>query len=85
MYFDFGGKESIWLRMNTETRKAADAIGMMCVEEKRTMDDILGGVIRLMAQGKLDSTIAQLIADTKQVEIPEGMTMPTMEALAGTL
>jgi hypothetical protein len=49
------------------------------------MGDILGGVIRLMAQGKLDSTIAQLIADTKQVEIPEGMTMPTMEALAGTL
>jgi hypothetical protein len=85
MLLDFGGKESIWLRMSNETKKALLEIGKMCVTEKRTMDSILGGMIQLMAQGKLSQPLLQLIAQTPSVEIPVGVTLPTEELLAGGL
>ena len=83
MCFDFGGKESIWLRMNSKTKDAVMALGKLCMEEKRTMDDLLGGLVRMAAQGDLHPQLVQLIAETDEVEIPEGMEIPTAERLAG--
>lgn len=81
MLLDFGGKESIWLRMGNETRKAVLAVGKRCVEENRTVDDLIGGMIRLMAAGKLQDQLVQLIASSNPVQIPAGVEMPTAETL----
>jgi hypothetical protein len=85
MVFDFGGKESTWLRMDAPTKKALQAVCAMCVEKSRTVDDIIGGMIRLMSEGKLDSHLVQLIASSDAVEIPEGTTTPTKEILSGAI
>lgn len=81
MFFDFGGKQSIWLRMSSDTKKAMMTVGKMCVQEKRTVDAIVGGLIQLMADGKLSEQVLQLIAKSEAVEIPEAVSMPTEEGL----
>lgn len=80
---DFGGKDSVWLRLSNDTRKSVLAIGKMCVDNRRTVDDVIGGLIRMAASGSLSAQIVQLIAGSKEVEIPEGVEMPTEELLAG--
>lgn len=81
MYFDFGGKDSIWLRMHKPTKTALEMLGDLCKEKKRTMDDLLGGLIRKAATGQLDDVLMQLIADTPEVEIPAHVKLPTQENL----
>jgi hypothetical protein len=85
MLLDFGGKDSIWLRMSNETKKAVLEVGKLCVTEKRSMDAILGGVVQMVAQGKLSPQVLQLIAQTPPVEIPSGVNLPTEELLASSL
>lgn len=81
---DFGGKDSVWLRLSNDTRKAVLAIGKMCVDNRRTVDDVIGGLVRMAAAGVLSSQVLQLIASAPEVEIPEGVEMPTAELLAGS-
>lgn len=83
MVLDFGGKDSVWLRMSNDTKKAVFSIGKMCVTEKRTVDDIIGGLLRMVEKGELSKEVLQLIAKSKEVVIPEGVTMPTEETLNG--
>jgi hypothetical protein len=85
MLLDFGGKDSIWLRMNSTTRKAVLTLCSRCVTEKRTLDDIVGGVLRYAAEGKFESEILQLIAESQMVQIPEGTQIPSKEVLEGTM
>jgi hypothetical protein len=81
MCVEFGGKDSIWLRLDAKTHKAALTMGKMCVDEHRTMDDLLGGLIRLAADGKLGEQLVQLIAQAPEVGIPAN-TFPTYEDVA---
>lgn len=83
MCFDFGGKDSIWLRMENGTYKAALEVGKFCVDNRRTVDAIIGGLIKLAAKGELKDQLVQLIAESEEVEIPEGTSLPTEELLAG--
>jgi len=85
MLIDFGGRDSIWLRMSSETRKAVLSVCKTCVDHKRTVDDILGGLIQMLAKGQLSQQFVQLIADAPEVQIPEGTTMPTQEILSGAI
>jgi hypothetical protein len=83
MVIDFGGKDSVWLRMDNKTGKDVLALGDICRKEKRTMDAILGGLIRLAANGKLDAHIAALVAASEEVDVTkveDGLV--TEEALA---
>jgi ParB/RepB/Spo0J family partition protein len=85
MLLDFGGKESVWLRMSTPTRKALMEICSTCVKERRTVDDVIGGLLRMVTAGKLDKEVVQLIAQSPEVVIPSGVDVPTQEILAGTM
>lgn len=80
---DFGGKDSIWLRMESSTRKAILEIGKVCVDNRRTVDDIIGGLLKMAAKGTFSKELMQLIADSTEVDIPEGTALPTAELLAG--
>lgn len=82
MVFDFGGKDSFWVRMDSESKKAMYSLGERCGNEKRSMDSILGGIVKLIAKGKMDKAIAHIISKTKEIEIPEGFAdMPTEELM----
>lgn len=82
MLIDFGSQDSVWLRMSSDTRKSLLKIGDRCKAEKRTMDDLLGGLISLAAAGKLEAELLQLIAKSKEVEIPLAFdSLPTADNL----
>ncbi|QIN95267.1 ParBc [Stenotrophomonas phage vB_SmaS_DLP_3] len=83
MLIDFGQKDSIWLRMTNDTRKALLKVGDLCKSSERTMDDILGGVVQSIADGNHPELIAQLVAKSKPVVIPESFKeLPTANNLA---
>lgn len=82
LLIDFGGKESVWLRMEDRTRKAVYALGGVCRSRQRTMDDLVGGLIRLVVDGKLDEYLTTIESETKPVQIPsDGVELPTAEFL----
>lgn len=80
MVLDYGGKDSVWLRMGQNTKKAVQTIGTMCINENRTIDAIVGGVLQLIADGKLSNEVLQLIAESPVVKIPENFKgLPTAD------
>jgi hypothetical protein len=83
MIVDYGGKESVWVRVDNKTKTALLEVGKMCVTENRCMDDILGGIVRAIAKGEFAEKVLQLIAESKPVKIPEGVTMPTEDNISG--
>lgn len=81
MIIDFGGKESVWLRMSAEDRKNFDKIATSCKENKTTVDH----AFRLMMQTAVDSPEAFIALPEDQVEISELVLTPTEEELAKEL
>lgn len=80
MFLDFGGKDSVWIRMSTATHKQVAELGNLCRENKRTMDDILGGMIGILVSDK--PTLDGLIESSNEVEIPlEFKGMPSKDSL----
>ena len=78
MVFDYGGQRSIWLQVEEKTIKAFDVIGEVCREKNRTVDDVIGGLLQLIAKGELKGTVEQLIKDSPAIKLPLGLaTMPT--------
>lgn len=81
MCFDFGGKESVWLRMDAATKKALLNLGALCVKESRTVDDIVGGLIKAASNGEIPATMQGLIDKSFPVLIPPATEMPTADSL----
>jgi hypothetical protein len=82
MVVDFGGKESMWLRLDQDTKKALHKMCERCVTENRTIDSLLGGLLQMMASGVLESTVQKLINHSTPVMIPQGTTIPTEDMVA---
>jgi hypothetical protein len=83
MVLDYGGKESVWIQISKKTKEALFALGVTCRENTRTMDDVLGGIVQLIAKGELDEALATVIENSPAVKLPEGFAdMPTKELLA---
>lgn len=61
MVVDFGGKDSIWLRLETNTRKDFLMLGQMVMDKNRTMDDVLGRLIQRLAKGELEDVFNNAI------------------------
>ena len=83
MVLDYGGKDSIWLRMSSETRKAVLALGKRCMNENRTMDDLLGGVVQQMASGKLEGVLTEIVSSTPEVKATSEL--PTYEGVTSVV
>lgn len=80
MIFDYGGRQSYWLRVGKKTYDALDIIAELCVENGKTVDDIIGGALQVLASGEQQELIARLIDKAPDVDLPEGMqVVPTRE------
>lgn len=83
MVVDFGGKKSIWLRCNKTTFEAAELVGQLCVSQKRTMDDVFGRVLQLIASGAAEGLLENVLDNTPDVEIPPDLkVLPTKDNLS---
>lgn len=83
MVFDYGGQRSVWLQVEGKTIKAFDVVGDICVERRRTVDDLVGRLMQLIAKGELKELVERLIEETPEVELPAGLqTMPTKEHIS---
>jgi hypothetical protein len=81
MVFDHGGQRSMWLRIEGKTMKALDLIGEQCIEKQRTIDDVVGAALQLIAQGETP-TMPALVKKTSMVTIPKKMAVaPTKDHL----
>lgn len=69
MFLDYGGKDSVWVRVSAKTLKAVRLLGDVCVNRHRTMDDLLGGVIQEMAQGNLNEVVEKIVLGTPEVKM----------------
>jgi hypothetical protein len=76
MCFDHGGQRSMWLRIEGKTMNALDLIGTMCIDKGRTVDDLVGGLMQLIAKGEFSEALDKLVAKTPAVELPEKLHVP---------
>ncbi len=82
VFTDQNNKRSMWLRVSEKTMKALDIIGDICISNKRTVDDIVGQTLQLIARGDQQAFIDALVAETEEVELPSGLqAAPTMDHL----
>lgn len=80
--FDYSGQRSVWVEAPEKTMKAFDIVGEICRERARTMDDIVGGLLQLIAKGEAQEILEKLVAGSKAVKMPAGLqTMPTKQNL----
>lgn len=79
MVFDYGGKDSVWLRMEAKGKKALFSVGDLCVKNERTMDAVVGELFtRFVSNPDL---IESVINATPKREIPEEVELPTLDFL----
>jgi hypothetical protein len=64
MILDFGGKDSVWVRLDAKTKKHLDALGQLVVLNDRTMDDVLGNILAQMAEGSLAEQVQEAITNS---------------------
>ena len=83
MVFDHGGQRSMWLRIEGKTMNALDLLGTLCIDQARTVDDVIGGILQLAAKGELKEHVDKVIGKTPAVELPAGLSVaPTKDNLA---
>lgn len=83
MVFDHGGKRSMWLRIEGKTMKALDLIGHMCIENDRTVDDVIGKLAQLIARGDFPEIMAEVLKGTPVTKIAKTLKVaPTKDNLA---
>lgn len=60
MVFDFGGKDSIWVRMSPKMKSTFQAVADRCTAENKCVDSVLGSFVQSIAQD--EQKLAALIA-----------------------
>jgi hypothetical protein len=83
MVFDYGGQRSMWLRIEGKTMKALDVIANICVDRRRTIDDVVGRVLQLIASPDSKDFVDSIVAETTEVPLAGNATAaPTKDHLA---
>lgn len=82
MVFDHAGQRNVWIQVEQKTMKAIDVLGIMCADHNRTMDDVLGQVVQLIARGDLPDVVGKILGNTPETKLPKGLqVLPTKENL----
>jgi hypothetical protein len=83
MVFDHAGQRSMWLRIEGKTMQALDVIADICIDRQRTVDDLIGTVLQLIARGDQKEFIDSIVAETPEAKLPKHLqAAPTKEHLA---
>lgn len=70
MIVDFGGKDSVWLRMTSKDRKVFDEVAEVCMLNKKTVPSVVMGLVRPIAAGDpLD--LDRILEQTADVVVDE--------------
>lgn len=88
MVFDYASQKQVWLHISHKTYKALDILGDMCIQQDRTMDDVVGAIVQQIAQGKTP-TLEEAVKTTEPANLPKAKliklklkpTKPTLEDL----
>ena len=82
MVFDYGGHARCGSSPR-EDMKAMDVLGKIYQERQRTMDDMLGGLVKLIAKGELKDLVERLVKASPAVKLAKGLqTLPPTQNLA---
>jgi hypothetical protein len=82
MVFDYGSQRNVWVQTSLKTMQAFDLIGELCREQSRTIDDLVGGLLQMIAKGELAEQLQVLIDKSPEVAIPKYLqTIPTKQNL----
>jgi hypothetical protein len=86
MVFDYNNQQSVWLQCDKKTLDAFAVIGDLCIDSKRTVDDIVGRILQSIAKGELKELVDKCIAGSPEVVLPPGLqqipTKQNIEAVA---
>lgn len=80
MIFDFGGKESVWLRMEAKTRGNFDRIAANCKTHGRALDHVMAGLMEFAVERK--DVLESLTLKAKVVKIKPNAPLPTLDFLS---
>lgn len=69
MILDYGGKETVWIRMEPDGFSNLLELANRCRDASRTMDALLEGLIDEAAEGNLDDLLQDIFARSEEVEI----------------
>lgn len=72
MYFDFGGKDSIWVRMLPADRKLVEALAYRCVDHGRSLDSAFRVALQLIAEHRVPDFETELLK-TAPVQVQVGL------------
>jgi ParB/RepB/Spo0J family partition protein len=81
MLLDYGGRDSVWIRMAASEKKKLVSLGYKCVDGSVSLDSVLNGLIDFSLSDKGSQILAQLIKEGKKVTLSDGIELPTLENL----
>ena len=80
MVFEYNSQQSLWLQCDKKTLDAFAVIGDLCIDSKRTVDDIVGKILQSIAKGELKELVDKCIAGSPEVVLPAGLQqLPTKQ------
>lgn len=79
MVFDFGGQNSIWLRMDKNVYVLMNKLGEFCKENNRVMDTVMGELLKAVVND--EDTMTELLEVTPERVIPDKVETPTLDFL----
>ena len=83
MVFDYGEHKSMWLRCSSKTLTALELLGVTCIDNKKTMDDLMANVLEHLASSNGQPLLKNLIGNSPDAKVPKSMTItPTKDNLA---
>lgn len=83
MLLDFGGKESIWLRMQPKDKDHFIEFAAQCKEREVTVDSAMAALLAMVNDEEIDlgAFFKEVASKLKKVEIPKSIEMPTLDFL----
>jgi len=77
MILDYGGKDSVWIRMPKPAFKDIQKLGLICKQNKITLDSVLVPLIAELTEGDGSDQLKHLIEQAPTVVLPDDINIPT--------
>lgn len=85
MVFDFGGQESVWLRMSQKDKVSFLGLADICVGASKTLDGLMSSLLKVLSTGGADALLNQALELAPTVDVSGVDTsvseMPTLDYL----